>query len=215
MPDSPPPADAPAQELTALMARVSLGDRQAFEALYRRSANRLFAIVLRIQRDRGQAEEILQEVYVKVWRSAGSFDADRSTPMAWLSSVARHCAIDSLRRRGTEPVTVSPYRAADDGDGEEDWLQGQASAEPGPLELLRQASERSQLEHCLAGLSGPQRSSLALAYYQGLSHQEVAQSLRQPLGTVKSWVRRGLLSLRDCLDRATGAMAAAGGLKGR
>ncbi len=191
-----------ALELGELLSRTALGDRSAFSALYQRSSAHLLGVILRIQRNRELAEDILQEVYVNVWRSAGTFDAQRAQPMTWLSSVARNRAIDSLRRRQTEPELVSTHRTGDDDDDEHDMLQDHPSDAPTPHELLSQASEALAVNHCMGGLSGEQQQSIALAFYQGLSHAEVADHLRQPLGTVKSWVRRGLQSLRDCLDRA-------------
>lgn len=193
------------RELSGLLSRVALGDRQAFEALYRHTSAQLFGVVLRINTDRSQAEEILQEVYVNIWRAARGFDAALSQPLTWLTSVARNRAIDSLRRRSSEPATVSAFQSLDDGEGgERDLLDAMPSPDAGPLELLDQATQAHALDECMKALSGDQRSSLALAYYQGLSHAEVAEQMRQPLGTVKSWVRRGLLSLRGCLDRAAG-----------
>ncbi len=193
-------------ELAALMSRIALGDRQAFETLYRSTAAQLFGIVLRINRERAQAEEVLQEVFVTVWRAAASFDQRQGHVMTWLTSIARNRAIDSLRRRASEPVTVSRFGglsgSRDDGDDDHDLLDQQPSEDPGPLDLLDRASSRHALERCMDGLSGEQRSSLALAYYQGFSHAEVATHLSQPLGTVKSWVRRGLQALKACLDRA-------------
>ncbi len=185
------------------MSRVALGDRQAFEALYRGTCAQLFGIVLRINGERAQAEEVLQEVFVTVWRVAASFDQRQGQVMTWLTSIARNRAIDSLRRRASEPATVSRFGALGD-DDDDDLLEQQASEDPGPLDLLDRASSRHALERCMDALTGEQRSSLALAYYQGFSHAEVASHLSQPLGTVKSWVRRGLQTLRACLDRAAG-----------
>lgn len=202
------------QELAQLLARTALGDRQAFEALYRATSAQLFGVVLRINHDRAQAEEVLQEVFVNIWRAAGGFDARLSQPLTWLTSLARNRAIDSLRRRAAEPATVSRFQGLDDGSdegGERDLLEAMPSAEAGPLDLLDAASQAHELQRCMQALSGEQRSSLALAYYQGLSHAEVAQQMSQPLGTVKSWVRRGLQSLRNCLDRAAGLVGASKG----
>ncbi|MEZ5608253.1 MAG: sigma-70 family RNA polymerase sigma factor [Burkholderiaceae bacterium] len=193
-------------ELAALLSRVGLGDRAAFATLYKQTAAHLMGVVVRINRDRAQAEDVLQEVYVNVWRAAGRFDAAMSQPMTWLTSVARNRAIDSLRRRQTEPQTVSTTLGTD--DDPDDMLQYQASDAPGPLELLARAGEAHALTACLGELSGEQQQSLALAFYQGLSHAEVAAHLRQPLGTVKSWLRRGLQALKACLERAAKAPAA-------
>ncbi len=188
------------RELSQLLARTGLGDRAAFARLYERSSGHLFAVVLRIQRDRGQAEDLLQEIYVSVWKAAASFDAARSQPLTWLTHIARNRAIDSLRRASAQPRTES-LSAADD-DDRPDPHEALASEDPGPLDLLGQASDKRQLSHCMEHLSAPQRQSVALAFFDGLSHAEVAEQLREPLGTVKSWVRRALQTLKGCLEKA-------------
>lgn len=192
------------RELAALLAKAGLGDRAAFATLYERSSAHLFAVVLRINKDQAQAEDILQEVYVKVWRSASGFDAAQSQPLTWLTSIARNQAIDSLRRAQSQPRTQSAFQptAGQEDDAETDMLEHTASDTPGPLELLDRASDARSLSHCMDGLSAQQRQSLALAFYDGLSHAEVAAHLGQALGTVKSWLRRALLSLKACLDSA-------------
>ncbi|WP_431103911.1 sigma-70 family RNA polymerase sigma factor [Roseateles noduli] len=210
--DAAPSAHAERDErLAALMARVASSDRGAFDELYRATSATLFGMVLRINRDRGHAEEVLQEIYITVWRQAPSFDVAHGRVLTWLTTIARHRAIDSLRRRAAQPATISRFGALDGGeggDGERDLLDHMPSEQPSPLDLLDDANRAHALERCMSQLSGEQRSSLALAYYQGLSHSEVAEHMSQPLGTVKSWVRRGLLSLRGCLDRATGRLGA-------
>jgi RNA polymerase sigma-70 factor (ECF subfamily) len=178
------------EELSHWLARSALGDRAAFERLYQATCARLFAVVLRIQRDRGLAEELLQEVYVTVWHSAGGFDAARSQPLTWLTAIARNRAIDSLRRG-----TVRPESSVEGHDA--DLV---ASSLPGPAELMQRAVDRRLLGDCLERLSAPQRQSIALAFYDGLTHSEISQHLREPLGTVKAWLRRSLLALRACLD---------------
>jgi RNA polymerase sigma factor (sigma-70 family) len=184
-------------ELAALLSRCALGDRGAFSRLYQRSSSHLFAVVLRIQRDRAQAEELLQEIYVNIWKAAASFDAAHSQPLTWMTSIARHRAIDSLRRAQAQPQTVSTPHDDDDPAPEPPAPEG-----GGPLELLHRASEARELARCVQALTPQQRQSVALAFYDGLSHAEVAEQLRQPLGTVKSWVRRALATLRQCLERA-------------
>jgi len=188
-------------ELSRLLARAGLGDRVAFAALYERTSAHLLGVVLRIQRDRAIAEDILQEVYVNVWRAAKSFDAAQSQPLTWLTSIARNRAIDGLRRAQAQPqLKTTPNRATD--DEETDVYDTVADDAPGPLELLSRASEARALTRCMQALSAPQRQSVALAFFDGLSHAEVAEAMREPLGTVKSWVRRGLMALKSCLDAA-------------
>ncbi|WP_431262344.1 sigma-70 family RNA polymerase sigma factor [Roseateles chitinivorans] len=199
--------------LAALMQRVASADRRAFDELYRATSATLFGMVLRINRDRGHAEEVLQEIYITVWRQAPSFDVAHGKVLTWLTTIARHRAIDSLRRRAAQPATISRFGGidgSDGGDGERDLLDHMPSEQPSPLDLLDDANRAHALERCMSQLSGEQRSSLALAYYQGLSHSEVAEHMSQPLGTVKSWVRRGLSSLRGCLDRAAERLGAMG-----
>jgi len=204
------PTDWPerSRELSQLLARAGLGDRAAFGRLYEQTSGHLFAVVLRIQRDRAQAEDLLQEVYVSVWKAAAGFDAARSQPLTWLTSIARNRAIDSLRRAGAQPQTVSTTR--DEDDERPDAVEALADEAPGPLDLLGRASDARQLSHCMEGLSPPQRQSVALAFFDGLSHAEVAEQLREPLGTVKSWVRRALMALKGCLESGARRDAAGG-----
>jgi RNA polymerase sigma factor (sigma-70 family) len=189
------------RELAQLLAQAGLGDRRAFAQLYERSSGHLLAVLLRIQRDRAQAEDLLQEVYVSVWKAAASFDAARSQPLTWLTHIARNRAIDSLRRAQTQPRLESTTRDDDD-DDRPDVAHTQADDAPGPLDLLGLASQKRELSACMDQLTPPQRQSVALAFFDGLSHAEVAAHLREPLGTVKSWVRRALTTLKGCLDRA-------------
>ena len=188
--------------LAQLLSRSALGDRAAFKQLYETTSAHLYAVLLRIQRDRAVAEDLLQEVYVSAWKAAGSFDAQQSQPLTWLTHIARNKAIDSLRRANAQPRLESVHHDDDD-DDRPDLDQRMVDDSPGPADLLERASDARELGHCMAGLSAQQRQSVALAFFDGLSHAEVAEQLRQPLGTVKSWVRRGLLALKSCLDRAT------------
>jgi RNA polymerase sigma-70 factor (ECF subfamily) len=189
-------------ELSRLLARTGLGDRAAFATLYERTSAHLLGVVMRIQRDRALAEDILQEVYVNVWRAAQSFDAAQSQPLTWLTSVARNRAIDSLRRAQAQPALKTNITTTSNDDEETDVYDTVADDAPGPLDLLSRASDARALSACMQGLSAQQRQSVALAFFDGLSHAEVAEAMRQPLGTVKSWVRRALMSLKSCLDGA-------------
>ncbi len=189
------------RELAQLLSRAGLGDRSAFQSLYQNTSGHLYAVVLRIQRDRAQAEDLLQEIYVSVWKAAAGFDAARSQPLTWLTHIARNRAIDSLRRARSMPRTQS--LTGDDDDGP-DPHEGVADDNPGPLDLLGQASDKRALSACMGRLTPAQRQSVALAFFDGLSHAEVAAHLREPLGTVKSWVRRALMTLKTCLDDAMG-----------
>jgi RNA polymerase sigma-70 factor, ECF subfamily len=190
------------EALAELLGRVALGDRAAFGTLYNASSAHLFGVILRINPDRGHAEDILQDIFVNIWRAAQGFDPARAQPMTWLISIARNRAIDSLRRRKTQIATVTLRSDSDDDEAAAGALDSIPSAEMGPLELLQQAARMREVSHCIGELSAEQRQCVAMAYYQGLSHSEVAQSLAQPLGTVKSWVRRALIALKECLERA-------------
>jgi len=187
-------------ELSGLLARTGLGDRAAFATLYEQTSAHLLGVVMRIQRDRALAEDILQEVFVNVWRAAQSFDAAQSQPLTWLTSVARNRTIDSLRRAHVQPQLKTNVSTND--DEETDVYDTVADDAPGPLDLLSRASESRALAMCMEVLSPQQRQSVALAFFDGLSHAEVAESMREPLGTVKSWVRRALMSLKNCLEAA-------------
>jgi RNA polymerase sigma factor (sigma-70 family) len=202
MSDTPDHWTERSREAAALLARTALGDRAAFARLYERTSGQLFAVVLRIQRDRALAEDLLQEIYVNVWKAAGGFDATRSQPLTWLTSIARNRAIDSLRRTQTQPMLLSTTRDDADEDDGPDAVERHADAGPGPLELLDAACDARELHRCLDGLAPSQRQSVALAFYDGLSHAEVAAHLQEPLGTVKSWLRRALMALKSCLDAA-------------
>ena len=173
------------------IAGVVRGQPEALEALYRTTSAKLFGVCLRILKDRGEAEEVLQEVYLTVWRKAHVFDPDRGlSPMTWLAAMARNKAIDRLRSRGrrrpAEPI---------------DTAAGLADAAPSALDLLEVSGERRRLDLCLAELDGPQRIAIRTAFFDGASYPELAERMGAPLGTLKSWVRRGLLKLRACLER--------------
>jgi len=181
--------------LAALMARVALGDQAAFAELYAQTSPHLYGVAVRILKDGALAEEILQEAFVSVWHHAGSYDAAKSQPSTWLAAVIRNRCLDLMRRRELDTVTMT----TDDDDGREFDLP---SGDPTPVEMLMAGADAQAVRDCVDALDAGPKQAIALAFYQGLSHAELADHLRQPLGTVKSWVRRALLSLKSCLEAA-------------
>lgn len=180
-----PPAQVDA--LGELLARSALGDRAAFARLYQATSSKLYGVALRILRREDWAEEVLQECYVNVWRHAPEYNASRAAPMTWMSSIVRNRCLDWLRRPNPEPLAEGAEEALEDGG-------------LGPLAELERVREAGAIARCLRGLEAKQRQAIALAFFDGLSHAELAQHLREPLGTVKTWVRRGLARLRSCLE---------------
>ena len=176
------------------MARVALGDRAAFRRLYDATAPTLFGVALRIVRQRERAEEVLQEAFMNVWHSAGGFDASVAGPMTWLINIVRNKAIDALRSGRTERASTLAL--------DEEAMAVAADATQQPQALLERSLEKLRITGCMGELGAPQRQALALAYYRGMVHTEIAQALGAPLGTVKSWVKRGLDKLRACLEAA-------------
>jgi RNA polymerase sigma-70 factor (ECF subfamily) len=180
--------------LAGLLARTALADQAAFAELYRLTSAQLYAVALRILREPAAAEELLQEAYVSIWHHAGSYSASKSQAQTWLTSIVRNRCLDQLRRRDLETVTLT----SEDDDQE---IQIPAGG-PTPLEMLLDGADARSVRQCVDALEGAQKQAIALAFYQGLSHAELASHLRQPLGTVKSWIRRGLERLKSCLDQA-------------
>ncbi len=172
-------------QLSDLLARCALGDQAAFARLYQESSGKLFGIAIRILRD-SRAEEVLQEAFVKIWHRAGDYRADKGAAMTWMASIVRNRALDILRRPNLETAL----------DDEDRW----ESDIPGPLERAIHSTEARALMRCLEQLESAQRQAVTLAFFHGLAHADLARHLNQPLGTIKSWIRRGLQRLRGCLE---------------
>ena len=184
------PPDPLAERLAGLLAQCALKNQRAFADLYTLTAAKLFGAALRILRRQDWAEEVLQECYVNIWNHAGDYAAARSAPLTWMTSIVRNRALDWLRRPHTE-TTGEEYDIA-----VESWQDSAA----GPLEQLAAAGDAAQLERCLRQLEAKQRQSIVLAFFHGLSHSELSEHMKEPLGTVKTWVRRGLERLKTCLS---------------
>ena len=190
-----------APDLPDLLARVAMRDQAAFRQLYDRTARTLLAIVVRLLRDQSRAEEVVQEIYVSIWHSAPNYSVAKSQPMTWLMTIARYKAMDELRASTAERESVVRRIHVD--DDEEGGLPEVADRSAGPLDLLIRGVEAGRVRGCLEGLEAGQRQAIALAFYDGMTHAELSAHLRQPLGTVKAWVRRGLERLRRCLGSET------------
>ena len=178
----------PAQEnLVKLMGQVAARDRAAFAALYRATAAKLYGIIVRILPARGMADEIMQEVYVKIWDRAGDFDASRAAPISWMAAIARNRALDEARKR--TPVSI------------EDMPEGyEPAAEPGhPLDGQERSEALRALLGCLSLLDKEKREIVLLAYYRGLSREALASRYNHPVATIKTWLHRSLAQLRACL----------------
>jgi RNA polymerase sigma-70 factor (ECF subfamily) len=174
------------EELTGLLRRVAGGDRAAFGRLYDLQSPRLYGVALRITRQPSLAADAVHDAMLQVWRNAGRFEVGRGAAEAWLVSLVRYRALDIARRRGRDaPEEEIPVRTDDS---------------PDPLAALASRRDAAALHDCLARLEAERRKLLLLAFVDGLSHSEVAERLNMPLGTVKSWIRRSLLALRQCLE---------------
>jgi RNA polymerase sigma-70 factor, ECF subfamily len=181
-------------DLAALLARVALRDRAAFEQVYRATCAHLLGIAFRVLKQRERAEEVLQESFMNVWHGAGGYRPAVASPMTWLINIVRNRAIDALRSGKTERGSTIAL--------DEEALQVAADERQQPPQLLDDSLTRLKIDSCMAGLGAQQRQALALAYYSGMVHTEVADALNAPLGTAKAWVRRGLDKLKGCLEAA-------------
>lgn len=174
--------------LAGLMPRIASGDRAALRQLYDATSSKLFGVCLRILSDRTESEDVLQEVYITIWRRADRFEAGRASVIAWISTIARNRAIDRLRARG--PLAT----AAQVEDLEIEDASPRAEA------LMESAQSVEALNQCLDELDDRTRGAIRTAFFEGVTYEALAVQLETPLGTVKSWIRRGLLKLRGCLE---------------
>jgi RNA polymerase sigma-70 factor (ECF subfamily) len=175
--------------LAGLLSRTALGDRAAFEDLYRASAAKLFGVSLRIVRERPLAEEALQDSFVNIWNHAADYARAKSAPMTWMTAIVRNRSLDIVRRSREEP------------DIDEELTASLVDERAAPAREAQARAQAHSIRDCLAELDAEQRQTIALAFFHGLTHSELASHLRRPIGTVKTHIRRGLLRIKDCLAR--------------
>lgn len=178
------------QRLSADIIRAGQADKAAMERVYRQTSAKIYALLLRMLPDPAAAEEVLQETYLAIWRRANTFSLGRTSPMSWLITVARNKAIDRLRNdRFAGRSTALDDLAAEPQD-----------PEPNALARLEADAEQQKLHHCLEQLENHQRDAIRTAFFAGMTYDELARLNGVPLGTMKSWIRRGLMRLRTCLE---------------
>lgn len=182
----------PAQLRTWLHAAAH-HDAAAFRALYDASSPRLYGLALRILGRRELAEEVLQESFVAIWHSASTYESALSAPMTWMTTIVRNKAFDLLRRTQRDvAIDGDPFDA--------DVLAAMRDPQATPIEALQMSSEAKALAACMSALEEKHRTVLGLAFFHDLSHSDVARKLVLPIGTVKTWIRRSLSRLHDCLS---------------
>lgn len=195
MPDNPRmTAPSPDAELMALIDRIGHRDEAALRQLYDRTSPKLMGLAMRVVRQREWAEDVLQEAFLTVWRVAGDYRSSLSPPLAWLGLIVRSRALDLLRRRTADRAQLTQ-------EFDELMADQMESDAPNPVDTADASEQAWALHQCLAQLEGKQREVVSLAYLREMSHGELAEQLKLPLGTVKTWIRRGLEKLRVCMGR--------------
>jgi RNA polymerase sigma-70 factor, ECF subfamily len=169
-----------------MLTRTAAGDRAAYRVLYAQAGPKLFAICLRMTKTKDQAEDVFQEAFMRIWERSWQFDPGKGEALAWLATVTRHCALDRLRKQTASLVTF------------DETVIDEIDAHTAALDTG--AGEAGDLKRCLAHLRDDYRNAVVLAYVNGLTHEELAGRLDKPIGTIKSWVRRGLGQLKECMD---------------
>lgn len=182
---------ADTERLVRLLADTGAGDQRAFAQLYEACSSHLFGLLLRMLKRRDWAEEALQDCFLRVWQKADTYAPEKGAPLTWLMTVARYRALDLIRMK--RPEVEMPE------EGEEAPMTFAAVGES-PEDRAVEREGLGMLRDCMRDLQSEQKRSVLLAYYEGYTHQELARVMNAPLGTVKSWVRRGLTRLRECLD---------------
>ncbi|MGH1486726.1 MAG: sigma-70 family RNA polymerase sigma factor [Cellvibrionaceae bacterium] len=176
-------------ELQKLLEDSARGQHDAFSSLYDKTSSYLYSLALRILNNAALADEVIQEAYVQIWYGAKDYHSDKGSPIAWMGSIVRYRALDLIRREKSQRsrTTAASYEPVLD-------------SIPDPADSAKYSSELQKLLHCLQPIQPEQRTSILLAFYHGLTHAEVAEQVKAPIGTVKSWIRRGLSKIRECMQ---------------
>lgn len=174
-------------ELVWLIAAVAKGDEAAFERLYAATRAKLFGVVLRILRRQDLTEDVIQEAYVRIWNSAGQFNPGQSSPITWMCAIARNRAIDLVRRRSETSIEDEPS------------AMDVAAESADPLARREMTEELRRLLECVGRLEPDRQKLVLLAYYNGWSREQLAEKFAAPVNTVKTWLRRSMLDIRECL----------------
>jgi len=174
-------------DIERLLARIALSDRRAFDQIYIATSPKLFGVVMRILKDRTLAEDALQEIYVRIWQKASSYRSGQQAPMAWLAAIARNHSIDVIRANKRVHDDIEEHFELE-------------SADRNPEEEAVMAGERNRIDECLKALETKKAEAVVSAYVEGFSYQELADRYSIPLNTMRTWLRRSLASLRECLD---------------
>lgn len=182
------------QQLKTWLAATANKDGNAFRLLYEATSSKLFGFALRILIKRELAEEVIQESFVNIWNNAARYQESLAAPMTWMTTIVRNKAFDTLRRiDGAVEIDADTF--------DKDVMDALESGDPTPVEALQLTQDAKALARCFARLEGLHRQAIALAFYHDLSHSEVAEQMKLPIGTVKTWIRRGLERLRLCLTQ--------------
>lgn len=174
-------------DLTAFLAATARGDRAAFEQLYTATRAKLYGVVLRILKRHDLADEVMQETYLRIWGSAASFDPSRASPITWMVTIARNRAIDLVRKRSEASIEEEPE------------AMDVAADVPSPLAARELSEDLKRLMNCIGALDADRKQMVLLAYYNGLSREQLAAKFEKPVNTIKTWLRRSLIEIRECL----------------
>lgn len=176
------------EKLEKLLLAAANGDKAAFRGVYDATSAKLYAVAIRILKRADLAEDVIQDAYLKIWDAAPNYSPELGSPIGWMVAITRNRAIDVLRKRAEVALDDGKNHAADADDA------------PDPFELTAQSHELKALLGCMGKLGTEQQRCLLMAYYYGYTHEEIAGQMKKPVGTIKSWIRRSLARVQECLE---------------